>query len=65
VRQHDFQMAVSATTGISKPVQIASERSERPDRFGIARRADGRHVNCRMSGFPLLPTFDAGSAILS
>jgi hypothetical protein len=32
---------------ISKPVQIASERSERPDRIGIARGADGRHVNRR------------------
>jgi hypothetical protein len=31
---------------ISKPVQIVSERSERPDRFGIARGADGCHVNC-------------------
>jgi hypothetical protein len=32
---------------ISKPVQIASERSERSDRLGIARGADGRHVHRR------------------
>jgi DNA repair photolyase len=45
-RFHHDRLDPALCEPISKPVQIASERSERPDRFGIARGADGRHVNC-------------------
>jgi hypothetical protein len=46
-RFHHDRLDPALCEPISKPVQIASERSERADRFGIARGADGRHVNCR------------------